>query len=61
MKPSKFIEKRASELEGKLKKDGRLDNDTMVIASNLQAIIEYLDNQWDIRKDPDCGHKNWGF
>lgn len=60
MKPSEFIEKRALELEGKLKKDGRLDNDTMVIASNLQAIIEYLDSKWDVRRDSDYGGKDMG-
>jgi len=61
MKPSEFVEKRTKELEDKVKKDGHTLENSIMAGCYLQAIIEYLDSQWDIRKDPDYGEKKMGI
>jgi hypothetical protein len=61
MKPSDFIEKKAHEEMAKISTNGHDIDQSIMMATRINAIIDYLDSQWDIRKDPDCGHKNWGF
>ena len=61
MKPSEFVEKMAHEAEDKFSKDGHDIDSHVQMAVRIGAILDYLDSQWDIRRDPEHGGKDMGI